>query len=592
MEKWLIRNTKNHLNEYREALGVDELVCRVLANRGIADYEAAVSFLQPDFEQMHDPKLMKDLEKGADILSGKIAAGKKIRIIGDYDVDGVASTCLLYKALLRCGAQVDFDIPHRILDGYGINEEMIAKARKEGVDTLLTCDNGIAAAEQIACAKSLGLTVIITDHHEVPFTEDDAGRKTYLTPGADAVIDIKQADCAYPFKLLCGAGVAYKLVQVLYEKMEISQEELFPLAEFAAIATVCDVVDLIGENRIFVKKGLEMLNNTQNAGLKALIRQTGIEGVNLDAYSLGFILGPCLNASGRLDTAVKGLQLLLSEDGTEAEELAAELHRLNVRRREMTLKGVEETVRVIESSDLKKDKVCLVYKPDVHESIAGIIAGKIRERYNVPTIVLTDSEQGVKGSGRSIEEYNMFEELAKCSALLTRFGGHAMAAGLSLNPDKVDELRDVLNRSAKLTEEDLKRKIRVDGLLDLDKIDLALAEMLKIFEPYGKGNWKPLFAETDVDAVRGAVLGAKRNVLKLKLRTPGNKYLDCVYFGDIEEFESRTAGKFGTEELDKLYAGQNNKVRLDMIFTLEVNEYNGHKSAQLVLRHYRFGEEV
>lgn len=587
MERWSIRNPQNHLAKYRKSLGINELICRVLTNRGITDYAGARSFLQPDFAELHNPRLLKDLEKGVVILKEKIAAGKKIRIIGDYDVDGVISVYLLYKALSRCRALVDFDIPHRILDGYGINDRIIAKAREEGIDTLVTCDNGIAAAEQIAYAKALGLTVIVTDHHEVPFTEDAVGKRTHLTPEADAVIDGKQPDCSYPFKLLCGAGVVFKLIQVLYKEMGIPSEEAFSFVEYVAIATVCDVVDLNGENRIFVKKGLESLNNTRSVGLRALIRQTGIEGKKVDAYSLGFILGPCLNASGRLDSAFKGLWLLLAEDAAVADALAAELHRLNVRRREMTLKGVEEVVELIESSELKEDKVCLVYKPDIHESIAGIIAGKVRERYNVPTIVLTDYEHGVKGSGRSIEEYNMFEELARCGGLLSRFGGHAMAAGLSLAADKVDELRETLNRTANLTEEDLIRKVRVDGLLSLDKINLALAEELTVFEPYGKGNWKPLFAETDIDVARASLLGAKRNVLKLKLSTSGNKYLDCVYFGDIEAFELLVAAKFGGEELEKLYLGLENKVRLDMVFTIEVNEYKGLKSVQLVLRNYR-----
>jgi len=530
---------------------------------------------------------MKDLEKGVGLIQRKIAEGKKIRIVGDYDVDGVISTYLLYTALLRCGAKVDYDIPHRIQDGYGIHEGMIKKAQDEGIDTLITCDNGISALKPIDYAKTLGMTVIITDHHEVPFTEDAAGTRSYQTPNADAIIDIKQIDCLYPFKLLCGAGVAFKVIQVLYEAMRVPKEEAFSLIEYVAIATVCDVVDLIGENRIFVKKGLEMLNKTQNTGLKALIERTGIEGKTLDVYSLGFIIGPCVNASGRLDSAKKGLRLLLSQDLQDARDLAMELHQLNIERKEMTLKGVEEIVQIIEGSTIKNDKVFIVYKPDIHESIAGIIAGRIRERYNVPTIVLTDAEQGVKGSGRSIEGYNMFEELTKCHELLLRFGGHAMAAGISLDVDKVDALRVLLNHLTTLTEEDLIRKIRVDGLIALDRINLALAQDLTILEPYGKGNSKPLFAETDISVSRSSILGVHKNVLKLKLITKSHKTLDCVYFGDIVAFQDVIIDKFGSDELDKMHSGYKNNVKLDMIFTVEVNEYNGNRTVQLILKNYR-----
>lgn len=590
MERWLIRNTKSHLKS--KALGISELLCQVLVNRGISDFDSAVSFIKPDFDKLHDPRMMKDIEKGVGIIKRKIAEGKKIRIVGDYDVDGVISTFLLYKALFRCNAKVDYDIPHRIIDGYGINEDIIKKAKDEGIDTLITCDNGISASEQIDYAKDLGLTVIITDHHEVPFKEDADGNRSYKTPNADAVIDIKQMDCNYPFKLLCGAGVAFKLIQVLFEEMSIPKKEAFSFVEYVAIATVCDVVDLIGENRVFVKKGLEMINYTQNIGLKALIKQTGIEGKTINVYSLGFIIGPCINASGRLDSAKKGLRLLLSDNILEASNIALELHQLNTERKDMTIIGVEEIARIIESSNIKNDKVFIVYKPDIHESIAGIIAGKIRERYNVPTIVLTDGEHGVKGSGRSIVEYNMFEELTQCNQLLMRFGGHAMAAGLSLEADNVDALRKLLNRLTKLTEEDLIRKIRVDGLITLDKINLALAEDLTILEPYGKGNSKPLFAETDISVSRSSILGAKKNVLKLKLLTKSNKYLDCVYFGDINAFEAMITDKFGRGELDKMHSGLKNNAKLDMIFAVEVNEYNGNRTVQLILQNYRLNPKA
>ncbi|HBP65326.1 MAG TPA: single-stranded-DNA-specific exonuclease RecJ [Desulfosporosinus sp.] len=587
MEKWSIRNKKNELEKNAQALGISELLCKVLVNRGISDFDSAMSFIKPDFDKLHDPRMMKDLVKGVGLIKRKIAEGKKIRIVGDYDVDGVISTCLLYKALLRCKAKVDYDIPHRIQDGYGINEVMIKKAKDDGIDTLITCDNGISAIEPINYAKTLGLTVIITDHHEVPFTEDTDGTRSYQKPNADAIIDIKQMDCFYPFKILCGAGVAFKFIQVLFEEMSLPKEEAFSFVEYVAIATVCDVVDLIGENRIFVKKGLEMLNKTRNTGLKALIKRTGIEGKTLDVYALGFIIGPCINASGRLDSAKKGLRLLLSDDLQDASDLALELHALNTERKDMMIKGVEEIVQMIESSTIKNAKVFIIYKPDIHESIAGIIAGKIRERYNVPTIVLTDAEQGVKGSGRSIEGYNMFEELTKCHELLMRFGGHAMAAGVSLDASNVEALRERLNRLTKLTEDDLIRKIRVDGLISLDRINLALAQDLTILEPYGKGNSKPLFAETDISVSRSSILGVNKNVLKLKLLTKSSKSLDCVYFGDINAFQDVIIDKFGSDELNKMRSGYKNNVKLDMIFTVEVNEYNGNRTVQLILKNYR-----
>jgi len=587
LEKWLIRNIKKDTELMSEALGISELLCRVLVNRSIADVDSAMRFIKPEFDKLHDPRMMKDIEKGVNIIKHKIAEGKKIRIVGDYDVDGVISTYMFYKALARCNAKVDYDIPHRIHDGYGINENIIKKAKDEGIDTIITCDNGISAIEQVDYAKELGLTVIITDHHEVPFIEDTDGNRRYKTPNADAVIDIMQTDCNYPFKYLCGAGVAFKFIQVLFEELSIPKEEVYSFVEYVAIATVCDVVDLIGENRVFVKKGLERINNTQNIGLRALIKQTGIEDKAINVYYLGFIIGPCINASGRLDSARKGLRLLLSDDPLEASDLALELYQLNTERKDMTIKGVEEIVQIIENSNIKNDKVMIVYKPDIHESIAGIIAGKIREKYNVPTIVLTDGERGVKGSGRSIEEYNMFEELSKCKDLLLKFGGHPMAAGLSLEVNNVDVLRERMNQLTTLTEEDITRKIRVDGLIAIDKINLALAEDLTILEPYGKGNSKPLLAETDISISRSAILGAKKNVLKLKLLTKSNTYLDCVYFGDIKAFETLITNKFGSVELDKMQRGLKNSVKLDLIFTIEVNEYNGNRTVQLIMQNYR-----
>lgn len=587
LEKWILKNPKNDIKTMAQSLGVSELICRILVNRGITDNEIAKRFINPNLDGLYNGRLMKDLEKGVSIIKDKIEKGKKIRIIGDYDVDGVISTFILYKALTRCGANVDYDIPHRIFDGYGINNSIVDKAKEAGIDTIITCDNGISAIEQIKYAKELGITVIITDHHEVPFIEDDHFNRIHITPEADAVIDIKQADCNYPFKLLCGAGVAFKFIQVLYNEMGIPKVEEKDFYEFVAIATVCDVVDLTGENRTLVKNGLAVIVNSSNIGLNALMEQTGILGKEIGVYHLGFIIGPCINASGRLDCAIKGLQLLLCTDSKEAVCKAQELNSLNTERKNMTLLGVEETLATIENSDLKKDKVLVVYKPNIHESIAGIIAGKVRERFNVPTFILTNSENGIKGSGRSIEEYNMFEELQKCKELLTRFGGHPMAAGLSLELDNLEVLRKQLNEFSILTEEDLIPKVYIDARITLSNINMKLAEELLLLEPYGKGNAKPLFADKDISVRKVTILGANKNVLKLRLLSNTNQYVDCIYFGNIQDFDAYIVEKFGEQELGKLYSGQTNSIKLDLVFNIDINEYNGNRSAQLVMQYYR-----
>ncbi|NTV89403.1 MAG: single-stranded-DNA-specific exonuclease RecJ [Clostridiales bacterium] len=587
MEKWLLRNPKHDLYKMSEQLGVSEMLCRIIVNRGITDYSLAEGFIRPDLQKLHEPLLMKDLGVAAGILALKIKEGKTIRIVGDYDVDGVISTFVLYKALTRCGASVDFDIPHRIHDGYGINLSIIDKASNDGIDTIITCDNGISAAEQVEYAKKLGMTVIVTDHHDVPFIEQADGKMDYILPAADAVIDIKQQDCKYPFKSLCGAGVAFKLVQALYPVLGIPADEAMELLEYVAIATVCDVVDLLGENRIIVKNGLEMINNTTNKGLKALLSQTGIEGKKLNVYTLGFVIGPCINASGRLDCAARGIQLLLSEDDEEAKILAMELHRLNTERRDLTAKGVEETIRIIEGSEIRNDKVIVVYKPDIHESIAGIIAGRLKDRYYTPAIVLTDSEHGVKGSGRSIEEYNMFEELTRCKDLLTRFGGHPMAAGLSLEAVNVDKLRLRINELAALTEDDLIQKIYIDAHIGLDDISLALAEELDLLEPYGKGNQKPLFGTRDVKIAKASIIGSNKNVIKLRFTSKTQRSFDGIWFGGVEGFEEVIASKYGKEALTGIYSGQSGNIKLDLVYNLDINEYNGNRSAQLVLKYFR-----
>ena len=586
-ERWFIKNIKADYKYISKKYALSELVSRLIVNRNIISDEMIRSYINPDFDKFHEAREMKDLEKSVDILREKIKAQNKIRIVGDYDVDGVISIYILYSALKRCNANVDYEIPDRIKDGYGINMNIIRQAKEDGVDTILTCDNGISAIDQIKYAKELGITVIVTDHHDIPFVEKENNVREFISLSADAVVNPKQSECNYKFKQLCGAGVAFKLVEVLYDAFNIDKKECYKFIEFLAIATVCDVVDLVDENRIFVKKGLELINSTTNLGLQELIRECELTEKTLSVYHLGFIIGPCINASGRLDSAKRGLELLLSDDEEEAVRLAKELVKLNEERKDMTMKGVEAAVEIIEKSGMINDKVFVIYIPDIHESLAGIIAGRIKEKYNVPTLVITKAEHGVKGSGRSIEEYNMFEELIKCKDLLEKFGGHPMAAGFSLKEENIDEFRRRLNENTVLKDEDLLRKVTIDSVLPLDAINYDVINDLERLEPFGKSNSKPLFAEKNINLLRATILGKNRNVLKLKLKTRMNKALDAIYFGDIEKFEEEVSNKYGNEELQKLYNGEYNHVNLDLVFYPSINEYNGNTTIQIVVQNYR-----
>lgn len=587
MKKWFVKNKKFDYRGMSEKFNISPLVCKLLVNRNITEEHLISSFIDSSLDHLHDPKEMKDVVKAAHILKDKIENHHRIRIIGDYDVDGVISTYILWIALKRCGADVDYDIPDRIKDGYGINGSIIERSKSEGIDTIITCDNGISAIEPIQYAKDLGLTVIVTDHHDIPFIEDEEGERTFISSCADAIINPKQEECAYGFKSLCGAGVAFKLIQVLYEYMNIPMEESFQLMEFVAIATVCDVVDLIDENRIFVKYGLEAIKCTDNPGLMALMKESGIENKNISVYHLGFIIGPCMNASGRLDNAKKGLRLLIAEDREEVDSLAKELYDLNQDRKDMTIKGVEKAIEIIESTDIKNHKVFVIYMPEVHESLAGIIAGRIKEQYHAPTIVLTKSEEGVKGSGRSIECYNMFEELLKCKDLLRKFGGHPMAAGLSLDEDQVENLREKLNQVSDLTEEDLIPIINLDMGLEIDRIDYELIEDIEQLSPFGKGNHKPLFGDKNIRVIKGHILGQNRNVLKLKLLSKQGKHMDGIYFGDIKAFEELITARFGSDELERLYHGANTSIEIDIAFYPTINTYMDRSSIQLTIEDFR-----
>mgnify|MGYP002578169306 FL=1 len=585
-EKWLLRNKKVDLKAMSEKYKISQLLCKLMVNRDIIDENIINSYINPVYKYLHSPKTMKDVVIAVDIIKRKIQENKKIRIIGDYDVDGIISVFILYTALKKCGANVDYEIPDRIKDGYGINENIVKVAYDEGVDTIITCDNGISAIDQIQYAKDLGLTVIVTDHHDVPFIEED-GVRTFLSSQADAIINPKQIECEYKFKSICGAGVAFKLMEALYEEIGMDKEECYKLIEFIAIATVCDVVDLIDENRIFVKNGLEMLNNSKNIGINALKKACGLEDKEITAYHLGFVIGPCLNASGRLDSAKKGLELLLMEDDEEAKNLAQEIVDLNDARKNMTKEGVDRAINIIDSTDINNDNILVVYIPDIHESLAGIVAGRVKEKYNKPTIILTKSEEGVKGSARSIEEYNMFEGLLACKELLDKFGGHPMAAGLSLQEDKVDELRIALNNKCELTDEDLTRKIMIDSSLPLEYLNLHLIEELNVLEPFGKGNAKPVFGVRDAKITRAMLLGKDKNVLKLKLLTNNNITIDAMIFNDLENFESKIIEKYGNEELDNLYNKSNNNIPMDFTFYPSINEWNGNKSIQIVVNGIR-----
>ncbi|MDF2610007.1 MAG: recJ2 [Lachnospiraceae bacterium] len=588
MEKWVVKNKKADFKALMDRFQVSEVIARLLVNRNQLTPEEIESYLHPELTYLHNPFLMKDMDKACNLILKKIQSAGKIRIVGDYDVDGVSSTYILYTALLKCGANVDYEIPDRIKDGYGINMQIIEAAYQEGVDTLLTCDNGISAMDQVERAKELGMTVIITDHHDIPYINTSAREgKKYQVPKADAVINPKQPDCNYPWKMLCGAAVAYKLIQALYEKCNIPSEELASLLEIAAIATVCDVMDLVDENRIIVKNGLELLKETQNHGLRALMEASDINKSKLSAYHLGFIIGPCLNASGRLDSAKKGLRLLLAQTETEAKTLAKELKELNDIRKEMTIRGLEQAVEIVENSKIKDDKVLVVYLEDCHESLAGIIAGRLREKYNKPSIVLTSTENKVKGSCRSIEQYNIYEELSKCKDLLLSFGGHPMAAGLSLAYSQIDVLRNQLNHNTTLSEEDLIPKVAIDVVLPLGYVSEDLVRDLEVLEPFGKGNTKPIFAERNLKIRRATILGKNANVLKLQVVNEYGRVMDALYFGEPNAFLLRIKDEFGQNEIDKMFQNRENSISFSATYYPNINEYNGNQSIQIIIQNYQ-----
>lgn len=569
MEKWMVYNKKADFQKIGSEFGIDPVIARLIRNRDIQDMKEIRSYLYGTLAEIPSPWKMKDMERAVQILQKKITQKKKIRIIGDYDIDGVTATCILLKGLKRLNANVDTYIPDRVKDGYGMHEQLIDKALEDGIDTILTCDNGIAAAAEIEYAKKEGLTVIVTDHHDIPFRDTEDGR-IWIIPKADAVVNPKQNDCLYPNKNICGAVVAWKLIWALYERLGIDSDEIWDFLELAAIATVGDVMDLQGENRIIVKEGLKKLSSTSFEGLKALICVNNLEGAEITAYHVGFVIGPCINASGRLDTAARSLELLLADNMEDAMKLADDLYDLNQSRKAMTEQGKEQAIQSIEENNLGKDRVLVVYLPDCHESLAGIIAGRIREAYNKPVFVLTKGADGVKGSGRSIEAYSMYEELVKCSDLLTQFGGHPMAAGLSMEEKNVEFFRRRLNDNCTLTEQDLIPKIMIDVPMPISYLSKKLTEQLKVLEPFGKGNSKPLFAQKNLRAVGIRVLGRNRNVAKMLLIDENGIKMDAVYFGEAQEF------------VDFVQAHDT----ISVTYYPEINVFQGRENLQVVIKNY------
>lgn len=567
--KWMVYAKKADFKQIASEYGIDQVLARIIRNRDICGSKDIDMYLNGNLNDIHNPHSMKDADKFVDIITKKIEEHKPVRIIGDYDIDGICSIYILFCGLKAAGADVDYVVPHRINDGYGINGHLIDNAINEGIDTIVTCDNGIAAYNQVRYAKDNGITMIVTDHHDVPFEIKD-DKKVYIVPPADAVINPKQADCDYPFKLLCGAGVAYKLISLLYDRLGLDKKELEDYIEFMAIATVGDIVDLIDENRIVVKYGLKHIAHTKNTGLRALIEECQLDINNISSYHIGFVIGPCLNASGRLDTARQAIELMLCKDNEKAHNMAKELIALNNERKSMTEQETQKAIELVENTGLLKDRVLVIYLKDCHESIAGIIAGRIKERYYRPTFVITNAEDGAKGSGRSIEGYNMYEEINKCKNVLTKYGGHPMAAGLSLAISDIDIFRKMLNDNAILTDEDLIPKIWIDVPMPVSYANIRLVNQLRLLEPFGKGNEKPVFADRNLYVKTASVIGKNKNVLRCQLETEDGTYVPAVQFGINNIDDIPRAG-----------------MRISIIYYPDINTFNGIMSLQIIIKEWK-----
>ena len=585
MERWVLLRKGADFEAISKKFHISPRLASLIRKRDVIGDEAINQYLNGTIAELYDGMQMKGMPQAVEILTEKIRDREKIRVIGDYDCDGINATYILLEGLEKLGAKVDSDIPDRIKDGYGLNQHLIDRAHEDEIDTIITCDNGIAAIGEIAHAKSLGMTVLVTDHHEIPYTEE-RGERHYKRSEADAIVNPKQMECTYPYKNLCGAAVAWKVIQILYEKCDIAVEESYDFLENVAFATVGDVMDLTDENRILVREGLKRIHTTMNPGMRALILQNKLEPEQISSYHFGFVLGPCINASGRLETAKIALNLFLQEDVKKASEIAAELVDLNAQRKDMTAEGVELAMQQVEEGNTG-EKVLVVYLPDVHESLAGIIAGRIREACHKPTFVLTKSEDGVKGSGRSIEAYSMYEELCKCQELFTKFGGHPMAAGLSLPEANVEIFREKINACCGLTEEDFIPKIKIDIPMPVDYPDIPLVNELLLLEPFGKANVKPQFADKNLGIDRAVVVGKNQNVLKLTLKTERGKSISAVYFGDVEEFREYYGRKYGENEVQQAFLGRTNGIRMSVVYYPEINRYQGNESIQIVIKNYQ-----
>lgn len=586
MENWVLLRKGADFQHISEKFHICPRVASLIRNRDVIGDDAIEKYLNGTIADLYDGMLMKDMDKAVAVLGEKIKENAKIRIIGDYDIDGIQSTYILLEGFRMLGADVDSDIPDRMKDGYGLNRNLIDRALEADVDTIVTCDNGIAAAEEIAYAKSMGMTIVVTDHHEVPYTEIGAGRR-YILPEADAVVDPKQEDCTYPFKGLCGAAVAYKLVEALMEAMGKDAEDADYLMENVAIATIGDVMDLVDENRIFVKQGLDMLKRTENLGLKALMGCTGVNVDKLSPYHIGFVIGPCMNASGRLDTAKRALELLEAKKVAEADLLAGDLKALNDSRKDMTAQAVEEAFIQVENSELKDADVLVVYLPECHESLAGIVAGRIREKYYRPVFVLTKGAEGLKGSGRSIETWHMYEGLNRVKHLLSKFGGHKMAAGLSMPEENLEQFRKEINEKSGITPEDLNEKIAIDMQLPFECVNEKFVEELAVLEPFGKGNARPVFAERQVQVESARILGKNKNVLKLQVKDLHGTRMDAMYFGDVNTFVEYVREKFGDIACECLLRGHGHGIVMAFTYYPDINEYQGVRTPQIVIQNYK-----
>ena len=588
MSKWILQRKAADYATLSAKLKVDPVIVRLMVNRGLRTYEEMEEYLHPTLNNLPDPHLFADMDEACELLMEAIDEGTKIRVVGDYDVDGIMSTYILTTALREAGADVDYAVPHRMVDGYGINPEMVQTAFDEGIRFIITCDNGIAAAPAIDLAKELGMTFIVTDHHEVPFElAADGVTKIQQIPHADAVVDPKRDDCNYPFKGICGAQVAWKLVDVLYEFLGIEKEKADAFLQFASIATVCDVMELKGENRSTVYHGIKAIENTDNIGLNALLARNELKGKPLSCYHLGFIIGPCLNASGRLDTAGRAIELLMETDEAKALAMANELVELNGQRKTMTQTGIDRAKEQIESSDLKNDRVLVIYIPELHESLAGIVAGRIRETYNKPVLVITDAEEGAKGSGRSIPAYNMFEELTAVKDVFTKFGGHPMAAGVSLEKGKIDELRRRLNENCTLTEDDMQEIIKIDCDMPLSYITEGLIDSIDLLAPFGTGNSKPLFALKNIPVQKMAYMGKEGQYLRMSVETEKGETMTALMFRGVEDFERSVEEKYGEASWQGLFSGNSNGVTMDIVYEPSINEFRGNRSVQIIIENFK-----